>query len=140
MRPATILIMVLAAVGCVAADDDFDDLSANEENAAAPTHIPDNCPGGGGGGGNPSGGPGDQPTRKKCSRDQGLDACLDCCYYNHDWVDGWKCRQIKGDSQRQRAKRKKCWEDAADELGRCQVQDCGRDRPIITITTTGELP
>jgi hypothetical protein len=126
MRQATILIVVLAAVGCVADDDDTD-LSASEEaeNTVAPTHDPTgpNCPGGSGGG-DSSGGPGDQPKRKKCSRDQGLEQCLDCCFYNHDKVDGWKCRRIKGDSPRQRAKREKC----------------GRDRPIITITATGELP
>jgi len=93
--------------------------------------------GGNGGGGEPSGGggtggPGDQPERKQCSRDQGLDQCLDCCFYNHDKVDGWVCRKIKGDSKRQQAKREKCWKKAVEEQSRCQVEDCGRDRPIIT--------
>jgi hypothetical protein len=62
---------------------------------------------------------------------------LDCCYYNYDKVDGWVCRQIKGDSNRQKAKRKKCREKAIKEESRCQVEDCGRDRPVIT---TSELP
>lgn len=64
---------------------------------------------------------------------------MDCCFYNHDKVDGWVCRQIKGDSKRQKAKRKKCWEEAVKEQSRCQVEDCGRDRPVIT-TATGALP
>jgi hypothetical protein len=138
----TALILTLILVGCATElpDESEDDEESDDGDvsSAADTHNPDNCPGGGGGGGGggePSGGPGDQPARKSCSRDQGLDACLDCCFYNHDKVDGWKCRRIKGDSERQRAKRRKCWEDAAEELSRCQVQTCGRDRPIITITT-----
>lgn len=138
MRDASpILIQMLIMVGCATADLDGSDGGVSEV-AVIQTHDPEICPGGGTGGDvDPGGGPGDQPTRKKCSRDQGLEACLDCCYYNHDHVDGWKCNRIKGDSQRQRARRRKCWEDAAEELGRCQVQDCGRDRIIIT---TGEMP
>jgi hypothetical protein len=127
-------------VGCADYVDDDPEEEAEEVSYANETHNPDNCPGGSGGG-EPSGGPGDQPERKKCSRDQGLGQCLDCCFYNHDKVDGWKCRRIKGDSPRQRAERERCWRDAVNEQSRCQVEDCGRDRPIITITTaTGELP
>jgi hypothetical protein len=140
----------LILAGCSFVDDDgtleeheesgVSDAGDTGESTAAPTHDPTgpNCPGGSGGG-DQSGGPGDQPQRKKCSKDHGLEKCLDCCYYNHDHVDGWKCRGIKGNSPAQRAKRKRCWEDAANELGRCQVQDCGRDRPVIT-TATGWLP
>jgi hypothetical protein len=85
--------------------------------------------GGYGGGGGPGGGPGDQPKRKNCKqeKEKGLDACLDCCFYNHDKVDGWRCRKIKDAT-----KREKCWKDAVEEQSRCQVEDCGRDRPIIT--------
>jgi hypothetical protein len=55
-------------------------------------------------------------------------------------VDGWVCRQITGDSKRQREKRRKCWERAVEEQSRCQMEDCGRDRPIITTTTGESLP
>jgi hypothetical protein len=132
MRQATILTMVLAAVGCVADDDDDEhDLSASEEaeSTAAPTHDPTgpNCPGGSGGP-EPSGGPGDQPERKRCLPSNPDEICLDCCWYNHYYVDGWKCRQIKHEK-----KRRACWERANETLAKCQREDCDRYGPITTI-------
>jgi hypothetical protein len=91
-------------------------------------------PSGGGGGGNGGagpgagggGGPGKQPIRKECGPDQGHEECYACCYYNHDHVDGWKCRRIKNDN-----KRRECWEKAAKTLGDCQ-RGCPPP-PVITI-------
>lgn len=87
-------------------------------------------PGGGGGGGS-QGGPGREPDRKQCGPEMGIAGCLDCCYYNHDKVDGWDCRKKRTDKAKD-----ECWKKAIKELGRCQVEVCGRHKPdpILTIT------
>jgi hypothetical protein len=63
--------------------------------------------------------------------EMGEQNCLDCCLYNYDHVDGWKCRKIKNDKQRE-----KCWADAANDLGKCQVETCDRHGlpPIVTVS------
>ena len=93
MRQAIILSMVLAAVGCAAADDDTDDedLGASE-SASAPTHNPDNCPGGSGGP-EPSGKK-PIPDAKDCSQILDPVECRDCCEWNVDKVWGERCRRM----------------------------------------------
>jgi hypothetical protein len=124
----TTLILTLILVGCAAElTDESDDEESNDDgdvSSAAETHNPDNCPGGSGGGGDP----GPQPERKRCLPSNPDEICLDCCWYNHNHVDGWKCRRIKNPK-----KREACWKRAADELGRCQREDCDRYGPITTI-------
>ena len=99
------------------------------EDPAPPTGP--EIPGGGGPGpGGGGGGPGPQPDRKQCFPTIPDEICLDCCYYNYDHVDGWKCRQHKQGSK----KYKNCWAEAADKLGDCQANTCSRhaSRPILT--------
>jgi hypothetical protein len=119
MRQATILIMVLAAVGCVADDDDENALSESEEaeSKAAPTHDPtgQNCPGGSGGGRG-------QPQRKHCEPSTPDTICLECCYFNYDIVDGWQCRKYKRGSNNYN----NCWAKAILDLADCQVETCDR--------------
>jgi hypothetical protein len=84
------------------------------------------------GGGHGSGGPGPKPDRKQCSPEMGKQGCLDCCLYNNTHVDGWTCNR-----KRNKAARKRCWEDANMKLSNCQVVTCDRhgippDPPIIT--------
>ena len=89
----------------------------------------------GGGGGGPSGGGGGAgepepiPERKICRKEMGEEACLDCCMWNHLHVDTPKCAEVP------RRKRRKCREEATEELANCQVQDCDRHGipPIVTI-------
>ena len=80
-----------------------------------------------------TGGPGQQPNRKECFPEMGEEKCLDCCMYNYDHVDGWKCRKIKG-----KKRKDKCWEDAAGALGKCQRETCERYGlpPIVTISVS----
>jgi hypothetical protein len=77
------------------------------------------------------GGPGPKPDRKVCGPELGVQACLDCCYYNYDHVDGWECRK-----KRNRKAKKDCWDKAIEAMSRCQVDDCNRHGipPIITTT------
>jgi hypothetical protein len=136
MRNATpILIQTLIMVGCATADPSSEEWGLDDDDgvatvAVAPTHDPELCPGGGtgGDGGEPGGGPGDQPERKRCLPSNPDDICLDCCWYNHDHVDGWKCRRIKNEK-----KRRACWERANETLAKCQREDCDRYGPITTI-------
>jgi hypothetical protein len=133
MRQATILIMVLAAaVGCVADDYDNTDLAAAREEAesmAAPTHDPTgpNCPGG-------SGGPGDGrkpiPAPRDCTKEPDLEACLTCCDWNVDKSWGETCRRMPGRTKKQRTEKALCWERAERLRGECQAA-CPRG-PIVT--------
>jgi len=59
---------------------------------------------------------------------------LDCCLYNYNYVDGWKCRRIKNPD-----KRESCWRRAADTLGKCQREDCDRYGPITTLQVSDDL-
>ena len=119
MRQAIILIIALAAVGCVA--DDGDDLGEEEsaaseegESTAAPTHNPLYCPGGSGGR--------EQPRRKHCEPSIPDTVCLECCYFNYDVVDGWRCRKYKRGSDNWN----NCWGKAINDLADCQVHTCNR--------------
>ena len=131
MRQATILIMVLAAVGCVV-DDDDPDLSASEEagSTAVPTHNPDNCPGGSGGGG--GGEPYPVPAPRDCTREPTLEQCLTCCDWNVEKVWGENCRRMPGRTKKLRQQKALCWERAEALRGECQAA-CPRG-PIVTIT------
>lgn len=113
--------MILILVGCIDPPDDEDE---GEATGAAIIEHGDPCPGGGG---DPGGGPGPQPDRKRCLPSNPDEICLDCCFYNYNYVDGWKCRQLKGKKAQQ------CWSRAADELARCQTNDCDRHGPVTTI-------
>jgi hypothetical protein len=75
--------------------------------------------------------PGDQGRSPTGIPEMGEEGCLDCCYYNHDHVDGWECRK-KG--KRSKDEERRCWEEAAQELSRCQRETCNRygRPPIIT--------
>lgn len=75
--------------------------------------------------------PGPKPDRKVCGPELGVQACLDCCYYNYDHVDGWECRK-----KRTRKAKTDCWDKAIEAMSRCQVDDCNRHGipPIITTT------
>ena len=92
-------------------------------------------PGGAGGHGiggpKPDGGPGPQPARKECFPTFPDEICLDCCLYNYNHVDGWKCRKYKNGSKGWR----NCWAEASEKLADCQVNACDRHgpQPIPTI-------
>lgn len=157
-RIPVILLALLAANACIASDD----LALSEQgqaeiiqvSACQPGYLEigeghdmvciDPWPGGGwggggggggergpdgprGGGGGEGGGPGPKPDRKQCGPEMGLDKCLDCCLYNNMYVDGWECNR-----KRSKKAQAECWVRANEELSRCQVETCGRDRPIIT--------
>jgi len=52
------------------------------------------------------------------------------CIPDPEWawgVDGWECRKLRKYPKRER----RCWEDAAEKLGNCQVHDCNRHGPPI---------
>jgi hypothetical protein len=135
MRQATLIIMVLAAVGCVADDDDTDlstsEASEEADSTAAPSHDPTgpNCPGGSGGP-EPGGGPGGKPipAPRDCTKEATWELCYACCDWNekHSW--GETCRRLPKRS------RGECWRRLENELRpQCQ-RGCGRPGgPIITV-------
>jgi hypothetical protein len=155
MRPSELLVFMLA-VGCVSSpdaglseteqgewdggpDDPEGEVIVIEGETGWPDwwfpgpgtpQDPSDTGDGYGGGTGPGGGPGPQPNRKECFATIPDDICLDCCFYNYDHVDGWKCRQYKEGSKKWR----NCWADAADKLGDCQANTCNRHgpRPIVS--------
>jgi hypothetical protein len=131
MRQATsLIIMVLAAVGCVAHDDDAD-LAASEESeeaesTAAPTRDPtgENCPGGSAGGE-----PSPIPAPRDCTREPTWEQCYDCCDWNakHVWEEA--CRRIT-----KRKERAACWKRVETKLRPECYKGCNRPGgPIATV-------
>lgn len=158
MKALPLTFMAIVSLhACVGSDVDSDDIRIVDQAETIEVHgcrpgwlelggtCIDPWPGGGGGGGGgvspgpgPSGGgggggPGPKPNRKQCGPEMGEQGCLDCCYYNHDHVDGWECRKKKTPKAQE-----KCWQEAVNELSRCQVETCNRHGipPIITIPET----
>lgn len=127
MRQATILIMALAAVGCVADDDDAELAGEDEaDSTAAPTHNPELCPGGSGGEPYPV------PAPRDCTTEPTLEQCLTCCDWNVEKVWGENCRRMPGRTKKQRKEKALCWERAERLRGECQAA-CPRG-PSVTIT------
>ena len=101
-----------------------------------PTCLLGGLTGGAGGGGGPPGPPGPLtctgalPPRKDCTIHRGDNAaCMDCCEWNYENVDGEKCRDPCLDA----ASRVICWSIAANLMAGC-LADCLAKRPPGILT------
>ena len=123
MRSLLFITLACAHVSCVSSDSDQEESSEGavwDDDA----HCPD-IPPAGGDTGSDSGGPGPKPDPKNCTnlgQFPTVESCKECCFYNHDHVDGWECRR-KTDPRQRRL----CWEASAEKMGQCNRQ-CEWDR------------
>ncbi len=73
-----------------------------------------------------------KPQRKDCAAEEDFEACVQCCWYNYDQVDGYDCRK-KPDPITRAA----CWQSIFPAYVACLLDCKRRDDPGIL---TGSLP